>query len=356
MRTTTESWSFLPIKYPNNPEIYGHYAGRWGTNADFPIGEQWFNPVFIRHQNEGFDNLYDTNGYLRLLADITKNLSFKTTFSLNYYNSKSNDYDGKLYGGAGDADINTSSNILWQSQNYFTYDKFFGQNHHLTAMLGFSWSQHLWQNTGMSNSVFFNNFYKWHNIGVGGASQPDINSSDGSSELNSYFVRLHYGYKDTYLITLTGRYDGSSKFGENKKYGFFPSVGVAWIVTNEDFMDGVNFISNLKLRAEAGITGNQGIDSYVTQAYIGASSSIIRGNGTVTGLFPSSLGNPNLHWEETKSYDIGVNLGLFNNRFRFKFDYYYKKTTGMLLFVPTPVSTTDGTVIQNFGAMQNFRI
>jgi hypothetical protein len=316
--------------------------------------------MFRRHENVGYDNLNNTRGLVTLTADITKNLKFKTNFAVTYTVQKNNDYQGKLYGGDGSATIDGDNELYWQSQNYFTYDNTFGSAHNLVAKLGFSWSQRSWQRDHINNTDFFNNFYKWHNIGVGAASKPDISSGDGSSELNSYFLRLHYDYKHKYLLTATGRFDGSSKFGPNDKYGFFPSVGVAWNVAKEDFLSNTGFISNLKIRGEAGITGNQAIGNpsnpypgYVTQAYIGANSNIIRGDGTVVGLFPSTLGNPTLHWEETKEYDIGVDLGLLENRFNVSVDYYYKKTTGMLLFVPTPESTTKGSSIQNFGKMQN---
>lgn len=364
LRSTTEVWSFLPIKYPNDPDIYGTFAGRWGTNADFPIGEQWYNPVYRRHENVGYDNMYNTRGMVTFIANITNHLDFKTVFAANFNAAKSNDYDGRLYGSRGSANIDEQNTFYWQSQNYFTYNNSFGNEHNLTAMLGFAWSQRAWQFVNLGNSIFFSDFYKWHNIGVGAAPKPEIGSSDGSNELNSYFLRVHYDYKHKYLLTATGRIDGSSRFGVNKKYGFFPSVGVAWNISREDFMSDVNFVSNLKLRASAGITGNQeiggigtignqDIGGYVTQAYITANSDIVLGDETVTGLYPSSLGNPDLQWETTKSYDIGLEGGLWNNRFNFSADYYYKKTTGMLLFVPTPVSTTTGSSIQNFGAMQN---
>ncbi len=364
LRSTTEVWSFLPIKYPNDPDIYGTFAGRWGTNADFPIGEQWYNPVYRRHEEVGYDNMYNTRGVVKFIADITNHLNFKTVFAANFNVAKSNDYDGRLYGHTGSASIDGLNTVYWQSQNYFTYENTFNEQHNLSAMLGFSWSQRAWQGYNIGNSIFFTDFYKWHNIGVGAAPKPDIGSFDGDNELNSYFLRVHYDFNHKYLLTLTGRFDGSSRFGPNKKYGFFPSMGVAWNISQEDFMDNVEFISTLKLRGEAGKTGNQEIGTiatitnqdiggYVTQPYISANSNIIFGDGTATGLYPSSLGNPNLHWETTKSYGVGIDLGLWNDRVNISTDYYYKKTTGMLLYLPTPVSTTTGSSIQNYGSVQN---
>lgn len=264
LRSTTEVWSFLPIKYPNDPDIYGTYAGRWGTNADFPIGEQWYNPVYRRNENVGYDNMYNTRGVLNLIANISDHLDFKTVFAANFNVAKSNDYDGRLYGNNGSASIQGLNTFYWQSQNYFTYNNSFNDKHNLTAMLGFSWSQRAWQGFNLGNSIFFSDFYKWHNIGVGSAPKPSVGSFDGDNELNSYFLRVHYDYNHKYLLTLTGRFDGSSKFGPNKKYGFFPSMGVAWNVSQEDFMKNVDFISNLKLRGEAGITGNQEIGTIAT--------------------------------------------------------------------------------------------
>jgi TonB-linked SusC/RagA family outer membrane protein len=364
LRSTTEVWSFLPIKYPNDPDIYGTYAGRWGTNADFPIGEQWYNPVYRRNENVGYDNMYNTRGVLNLTATITDHLDFKTVFAANFNVAKSNDYDGRIYGSTGSASIDGLNTFYWQSQNYFTYKNTFNKRHNLEAMLGFAWSQRAWQGFNLGNSIFFSDFYKWHNIGVGSAPKPTVGSFDGNNELNSYFLRVHYDYNHKYLLTLTGRFDGSSRFGPNEKYGFFPSVGAAWNVSQEDFMDNLDFISHLKLRGEAGITGNQEIGTiatitnqdiggYVTQAYVSANSNIIFGDGTATGLYPSSLGNPNLHWETTKSYGVGIDLGLWNDRVNISTDYYYKKTTGTLLYLPTPVSTTTGSSIQNYGSVQN---
>lgn len=351
-RSTAEVWSILPVKYPNDPETYGNYAGRWGTNADFNVGEQWYNIVFRRSEISGLTNLGQVIGSMVLNAAITRDLSFKSDFSIDYNASKRNFYAGKLYGGAGSATINTANTFYWQNQDYLNYEKTIGEAHSISALIGLAWSQFSWENLNANNSVFFSNFYQWHNIGAGAATRPGVSSADGMSALNSYFARVNYSYKSKYLFTATGRIDGSSKFGVNSKYGFFPSAGVAWRASEEEFVKDISAISNLKLRASAGKTGNQEIGSYVSQTYVG-SAGVVVGGSTYTGIFPSSMGNPDLRWEVTTQYDAGLELGLWQDRISVEIDYYHKVTDDMLLDVPLPHSSTTGSAKLNYGSVQN---
>jgi TonB-linked SusC/RagA family outer membrane protein len=350
-RSTAEVWSIVPTKYPNDPS-QGIYAGRWGTNADFNVGEQWYNIVFRRSEINGFTDLGQSTGSVALNARIAKGLTFKTNVAIDFNASKYNNYSGKLYGSDGTATINTANTFYWQNENYFNYDRRINDDHNINAMVGLSWSKFNFENLNAVNSVFFSNFYEWHNIGAGAATRPVPSSSDGMNSLNSYFARLNYGFKNKYLLTATGRIDGSSKFGANSKYGFFPSVGVAWKASEENFIKDIKAISNLKLRGSVGRTGNQEIGSYVSQTYVG-SSGIVLGGAASTGIFPSSVGNPDLKWETTTQYDGGFEVGLFRDRINLTIDYYHKITKDMLLDVPLPTSTTPGTAKMNYGSVQN---
>ena len=147
--------------------------------------------------------------------------------------------------------------------------------------------------------------------------------------------------------------DGSSKFGDNSKYGFFPSAALAWRASNENFIKSIAAISNLKIRTSVGRTGNQEIGSYVTQRYVGVNSAIAMGGKSYTGIYPSSVGNPDLKWETTTQLDGGIDIGLFKDRISLTVDLYKKKTTDMLLSVPLPLSTTVGSVTMNYGSVQN---
>ncbi|MEO8960594.1 MAG: TonB-dependent receptor [Ginsengibacter sp.] len=350
-RSTAEVWSILPVKYPDDPAL-GSYAGRWGTNGDFNVGEQWFNILYRRAKIYGEDHIGQATGSFTATANITKDLTFKSDFSMDYNQYKTNYYSGRLYGNTGDARITNNNTFYWQNENYFNYNKDIGLDHNISAVLGLSWSQFTNNNSYMRNRDFLSDFYGWSNIGAGAATRPEVTSSDGLSALNSYFGRINYSYKGKYLLTITGREDGSSKFGTNNKYGFFPSAGVAWRVSQEDFMQNVSLISNLKLRGSWGRTGNQEIGSYVTQSYISTANVILNGQSN-TGLYPSSVGNPDLKWETTDQYDAGLEFGLLNNRINVDVDYYHKLTSNMLLDVNLPYSTSSGTVKQNYGKVQN---
>lgn len=350
-RSTAEVWPIVPVKYPDDPAL-AVYANRWGTNSDFNVGEQWYNIIFRRAYIGSINNTNQTTGSIGLTAHITKDLSLKSTFSSDLRAIKNNNWSGKLYGTSNNASINTGTSLGWQNSEYFNYDKTIGANHTINAVLGLEISERTFESLGGSNSLFFSDWYKYHNLGVGAATRPVPSSSDSRAALNSYYARVNYSYKGKYLFTATGRYDGSSKFGSNSKYGFFPSAGIAWKVSEEDFIKNMDAVSNLKLRASIGRTGNQEIGSFVTQGYV-SSANVLLGGAVYPGIFPSSQGNNNLKWETTAQYDAGVELGLWNGRVNLEVDYYYKNTTDMLLSVPVPFSTSTGSIRDNFGSVQN---
>jgi TonB-linked SusC/RagA family outer membrane protein len=353
-RSATESYSILPIRYPNDPTVFGAFAGQYADNEDFPIGEvDCQSPVHISETVENFTNRTQVQGDVSLNFTLSKNLTFKSNFAVDANFLKYNSYGGRdvSRGSQGSATINISNSFYWQNENYFNYQKTFG-DHFISGMLGLSWSRYDYENLNTWNDHFFDDFYKWHNIGIGTAPRPAPSSGDGQNSLNSYFTRLNYNYKSKYFVTFTGREDGSSRFGTNSKYGFFPSGSLAWRVSEEEFAKKIDVLSNLKLRASIGQTGNQEIGSYVTQTFIG-SGNVVLGGAVQPGLWPSSVGNADLKWEKTTQYDGGVDLGLFNNRLSLALDYYYKLTEDMLLNVPLPQSTTTGSVKKNYGSMEN---
>jgi len=352
-RAAVEAYSILPIKYPNDPAIYGTYAGQWSSNADFPAGETPHNPVHITNDVEDFVNRTQITGDVTFNYKITPELSFKSNIAVDLNFRKRNKYAGRAIntGENGSVDIQTKNETYWQNENYFNYSKTMG-DHAFTGMIGLSWSRYEYERFEGWNSKFFDDFYGWHNIGAGTATRPRVYSQDVQNSLNSYFARANYTYKGKYLFTVTGREDGSSRFGANSKYGFFPSGSFAWRASEEDFAKKVDAISNLKLRLSVGQTGNQEIGSYVTQTFI-SSEDVAMGGVVIPGLFPSSVGNADLKWEKTTQYDIGVDLGLFKDRLTINADYYYKKTEDMLLDVPLPRSTTTGSVKKNYGTIEN---
>ncbi|MGQ8338232.1 TonB-dependent receptor [Sunxiuqinia sp. A32] len=350
-RAAVEAYSILPIQYPDDASIYGNYAGQWSSNADFPAGETPHNPVHITEETERYRDRTQVTGDVTFNFQITDDLTFRSNFAVDLNGEKYNEYTGRKINNRGSAYIRNDNWVYWQNENYFNYNKVFG-DHSVTGMLGFSWSEEKYERSNMSNSYYFDDFYGWHNIGLGTATRPGVHSEDARSALNSYFARATYGFKNKYLFTVTGRVDGSSKFGANTKYGFFPSGSFAWRISEEDFAKSIPNLSNLKLRLSVGQTGNQEIGSYVTQTFIG-STNVSLGDAVYPGLFPNSVGNPDLKWETTTQYNGGLDIGLFNSRINASFEYYYKLTTDMLLDVPLPLSTTTGQVKKNYGEIEN---
>ncbi len=347
MRNTSEYFSILPAyRYPN-----GAYAGTFPTARDFNVGENRPGSTFMLDQDEGYYQQDEFTGALELAAQITPDLSFKTNLSIDNRNMASRWYSGD-YQGRTNSNANGYHELwkYWQSENYFNYNKKIG-DHQITGLLGLSWSENNYDYLAASASKFSSNFYQWNNLGAG-SNPPTVGSSNSRGALNSYFARATYSYQGKYMLTATGRYDGSSKFGTNYKYGFFPSVGAAWRISQEGFAADSKTISNLKLRLSAGQTGNQEIGNYITQTYI-STTNVLLANGYNAGLFPGSTGNDNLKWETTTQYDIGVDLGLLKNRINVTFDVYQKLTDDMLFNLPVPQSTTTGNAWVNYGSVKN---
>lgn len=175
----------------------------------------------------------------------------------------------------------------------------------------------------------------------------------GSAEINyyrflSYLGRLEYDYNDTYILDITGRYDGSSRFGENNRYGFFPSVAAGWVMTNEAFMKDSKGISFFKLRASFGVTGNAGIGNFDYKGLYAIGS-----YNSTPAIYPSTIANPDLTWEKTSQIDAGIDYGFFKDRLNGQIDVYVKNTTDILLDVPVPATTGYATQTQNVGKLEN---
>jgi len=351
LRAVSEAWPILPTKYPNDPE-FGIYAGSWSTGRDFPVGENWRNIEYISDQRDGYYLNHQFTGGIVLNAQITENLSFKTNFSIDNVSTDSRWSNGSFQGtSTSQARGSNQRRFYWQNENYFDYNKIVG-NHSFSGVLGLSWQETQDDGLEARASNFPSNFYSFNNLSAG-ANPAQALSSNQRSALNSYFARANYAYDGKYMLTATGRIDGSSKFGPNNKYAFFPSIGLGWKVSNEEFLSGNSVVSNLKVRTSVGQTGNQEIGSFVTQRYINTAN-VMFGNGLLrSGFFPGSTGNPDLKWETTTQWDIGLDIGLFNDRISLEVDYYHKTTRDMLFSLPLPTSTAPGNAFVNFGEVEN---
>jgi len=181
-----------------------------------------------------------------------------------------------------------------------------------------------------------------------------ISSNRNMQRLDSYMGRINYGFKDRYFIDVTGRVDGSSKFGANHKYGFFPAVSAAWRIIEEPFMKDVSWLSDLKFRGSYGITGNAGgISPYQSLATVESGGSYNINHTYFTAIRPSGISNPDLRWEKSTQTNIGIDASLLNNRISLIVDYYIKKTDDLLYIKTLPLSSGYGSITGNYGSLEN---
>jgi TonB-linked SusC/RagA family outer membrane protein len=347
MRQVLEALPIIPVRYPD---------GTWAGNEDYPGMEGGNNPLHVAKERIYNVGTQSVIGNIYANFFLAKGLEFRSTVSTNIINQRIDYYGGRTLNyiarnQGGDASITNDMLNSWQFENYLTYVKEFNEKHSINAMFGLSW-QHVDRfNSTARAQNFQDDFFMFNNLGSGAnAIQPVSNRV--AYGLNSYFTRLNYIYNQKYLFTLTGRVDGSSKFGESNRYAFFPSAAFGWRVSEEGFLKGSDFISNLKLRASYGQTGNSEITAYQASAGMG-NYSVIFNNQRQIGIGVNRLANPDLKWEKTSQIDIGAEIGFLQNRVTFEIDLYRKFTEDMLLSAPVPSSSGYTTVSKNVGSMEN---
>ncbi|GAB3234296.1 TonB-dependent receptor [Algoriphagus aestuariicola] len=347
MRQVLEALPIIPVKYPD---------GSWAGNADYPGMEGGDNPIQVSEERIYLVNTQTVLGNVYANLYLAKGLEFRSNLSVNivnqrvdYYGGRELDYISKNQGG--DASIFNDRLNSWQFENYLTYIKEFNQNHAINAMAGIAW-QHVDRfNSTARAQNFQDDYFTFNNLGAGAvAVQPG--SGTVAYGLNSYFSRINYTLRDKYLFTFTGRVDGSSKFGESNRYAFFPSAAFAWRASDENFLSSSNLISNLKLRASVGQTGNSEVTAYQALAGMG-NYSVIFNDQRQIGIGVSRLANPDLKWEVTSQVDFGAEIGFLQNRLMFELDLYRKITDDMLLSAPVPSSSGYTVVSKNVGSMEN---
>ncbi len=286
---------------------------------------------------------------------ITENLTARVLAGVDIIDNKQNRYlpstvyEGSGYSGLGE--VGTLNSFNWLNENTLTYNKKFGK-HSLNVLAGFTQQQFKAEGAITGSSGFVSDYDTFNNLGSGSVTSVSgsgfaiaPSSSSNTWALKSYLGRINYGFNSKYLLTLTLRADGSSKFAPGHQWASFPSAAIAWNASSEDFLKNVTAISQLKLRLSAGQTGNSDIPAYQSYSQLGYYRYNF-GNSTVAGFAPNSLYNPNLTWEKTSQYDFGFDLGLFKDRVTVTADVYYKKTTNLLLYLPLP-ATSGLTIITN---------
>jgi TonB-linked SusC/RagA family outer membrane protein len=310
------------------------------------------NPVMYGKEimNKSFSNKAFAN--VALTYKPINDLSVKISGNIANSDGRSDSYTPTTYiGSSGDASLSTSQSIHLNSDNIVTYHKSFNKDHDFTVTGAVTYEEDKYTYLGASGSGFLSNVYETYNIG----SAKTINTPSSSYSkwnLLSYLSRLNYSYKGKYILTASFRADGSSRYSDGDKWGYFPSSALAWRVSDERFMDNVKFISNLKFRVGYGETGSTAITPYSTLNMLSTGKTVFN-NDSYTYFAPSSNYPGNLKWETTAQTDIGVDVSFLNNRINISADYYIKNTRDLLNAVQLPRSTGYSTTIKNIGEMQN---
>ena len=313
------------------------------------------NPVGLakltKNQNTGTRILGNIFGEYKIVEGLTA----KILIGANINNTKNSQYTPRtVYAGVGSngsASLSTTQTTDVLNENTLTYQKTFNNIHSVTALLGYTLQKYRSESFGTSAQNFANDVLENNNLGT--AQQTNTsNSNITESALRSYIARVNYDYGGRYLVTLTTRVDGSSRFGIGTKNAVFPSGSVAWRISKEQFMSGVPTVSDLKLRVSYGETGNQDIPQYSSLDKLGTYNYNF-GNALSAGYAPSSIANRGLSWESTKQTDIGIDLGLFTNRITITADAYKKETGSLLYNVPLTATTGFPQSLQNIGKIEN---
>jgi TonB-linked SusC/RagA family outer membrane protein len=330
------------------PAIYPVYNPDGTYNEDGPYA----NPVSIANQSINQANSFRNVGNVYANIRLVQGLTFKSKLGIDYLDLNEHSYDpittrqGERYNGIGISAGNRVSNLM--TNNLLNYITSINNMHNIDAMIGHSFEKFVERSNYIRGTDFPNENFEYL---VSAANITDAENRYFEKRTNSFFGRFKYNYDNRYLFAFTARYDGSSKFGPNNKYGFFPAFSVAWRISEEAFFK-VNAISDFKIRASYGLTGNDGIPAF---SYLGLYTAGANYNNE-PGIRPSQLPNPDLKWESTSQLNFGLDMGFLKDRITFNADVYAKKTTDLLL--DRPISATSGYtfITANIGELQNMGI
>jgi len=319
-----------------------------GAASNYPV---YYNP-FIGIENASYQaTVYRTIGKVFANVNIAKGLKFTSEFSIDNLNQNEEAYYGALTfrntGTSNGDGVNISTFVInANTNNFFSYKTNFGEKSSFDAVLGTSYQKSTTKYSTIEGQDFPSDSY----IKLGSAAtKVTATSNEGAFSFLSYFFRANYKYNNRYLVGFSVRADGSSRFGANHKYGYFPAGSLAWIASEEDFLKTNETISLLKVRASYGLTGNAEIGNYSARGLFSGTGAY----GGLAGQTPSQIANPDLTWEKTTQLDLGLDFGILKNRISATFDYYQKKTTELLLNVPIPQTTGFSTKTQNLGKLTN---
>ena len=332
---TFSSGSVISTALNQFPDISVRNAdGTYGFPQENSMATYYSNPIFEAEQRENKDNDYrvDYNVFANITPikglDIRLEYGGNRGFYNNYYYQPDFTYGTNIMHSQSSRTKNVSKYTTFKQYITYDFDPFKGS--HIQMMLGHEAQWGNWETLSGTRYDYISNAL--HSLNVGDSSTATNTGDDGTQwAIESYFGRLNFNLAERYLLTATLRADGSSSFGKNNRWGYFPSAAVAWRVNNENFMKDIKWIDNLKLRLGWGLVGNQSSSYYAYGATM-ANSATAWG----TGYYPANFSNENLKWESTKAWNLGIDLNVLNNRIEFIMDMYLKKTDNLLMQASLP--------------------
>ncbi len=335
-----------PTKTPLNED--GSYLN---LGASYPWGTELKNPINWLNEQIATGNANKVLSNVSFTFKPIDDLAIKILGGIENTDDRSDTYTTlKFIGSNGSASVGTGQSTSLLNENTATYNKTFGV-HSLTAMGGFTFQNFKYTSLSGSGTGFLSDVTESYNLGS--ASVPGIPGSGYSlSTLLSVIGRVNYNYNNKYLFTVTFRGDGSSKYSPGNKWGYFPSAAVAWKISNEKFLQNLNYLSDLKLRASWGVTGSQAIGAYATLNQLYSSKTVFN-DAQYTAFAPGTQLPGDLKWESTYQTDFGIDAAFLDNRIIFTADYYVKDTKDLLNSVSLPLSQGYTSTIKNIGSIRN---
>lgn len=342
------SYVYNPLTDETNPNYeYEKYAPTEWAYAD--------NPLFLLESNNARNKKFNTYGNIYANVELLKGLTYRAQFNYNRstadfmaFYPKFNQVPSDLNMGRlkqrnlNQLNVSESSGVNTMWQQTLDYNKTFNDVHNLSAVVGLTYENNVYESVSGSRTNFPSNDREYWVLSAGTAA-PNISGAKSENSILSYLGRINYSYGDRYLATASFRADGSSRFAADKRWGYFPSFSVGWRLSNETFFKNMNIqqISDLKIRAGWGQTGNQSISNDAIITTINTAPQLIYTFGDINlpAYGPRSMGNRDIQWETSEQTNVGLDAGFLDNRLSLTVNYYIKKTKDMLLRVPVPSYT-----------------
>ncbi|WP_299670419.1 TonB-dependent receptor [uncultured Polaribacter sp.] len=329
------------------PPIFALYLPDGSYNG-YQFGRR--NPVGLAElaTNNNKTNRIIGNQYAEY--NILEGLKLRSNINLDFLSMKEDKFLPATLDyreGYNSGEVRAINNLTWGNETILTYNKQFKEDHNFSALAGFSFQNWQYERTGLDGDFFSSDNIITLN-GAGTISNQEVNITTEHSLL-SYFGRVSYDFKGRYLFEANLRADGSSRFGKDQRFGYFPSVALGWRFSDESFFENINFLNDGKVRLTAGQTGNEAIGNYTAQGEFAVGSNYL----DFSGASPSVMSNAGLTWETTTQYNIGLDLSFLNNRVTLVADAYLKVTDDLLFNVPIPRTTGFSFVTQNIGSIEN---